>query len=336
MSPAAFLVPAGVHDERHPSGGNRYDVELAAALRLTGWRARMIEVGAEPGAMAAALGDVAQGEPVLLDGLLLEGGIEARAMEEHRFVPLLHMPPGSEAALDLLGRAAAVVTTSGWTRDQVREHVPAAVAMVVALPGVRPTRLVSTSPTGRRIRCVGAVVPHKGQDVLVAALGRLKHHTWRCELVGPTDVDPAFSGSVRGLADRLDIADRVLLTGPRHANPLDALYSGADLLVLPSRSESYGMVVAEALACGVPVIAAATGGVREALDPAAGLLVRPGDAAGLAAALDAWLSHADLRRRLTAGARASAGRRRGWSSAAGLVADLLAAAPAARLRTPER
>ena len=126
------------------------------------------------------------------------------------------------------------------------------------------------------------------------------------------------------------------LNGPRHANPLDALYSGCDLLVLPSRTESYGMVLAEALACGVPVIATATGGVREALDPSAGLLVRPGDADGLAAALDAWLTRADLRRRLTAGARASGARRRTWSSAAALVADVLAAAPAARLRTSER
>lgn len=334
MSPVAFLVPTGVHDERHPSGGNRYDVELAAALRLTGWRARMIEVAAEPDAIAAAVADVPGGDPILVDGLLLETGIGTSALEEHRFVPLLHMPPVSGAALGLLGRADAVVTTSGWTRDRVREHVPSATPLAVALPGVRPTRLVSTSPTGRRIRCVGAVAPHKGQDVLVEALGRLAHRTWRCELVGPTDVDPAFVRSVRDLAARLGIADRVALTGPRHANPLDGLYSGCDLLVLPSRAESYGMVVAEALACGVPVIASATGGVREALDPSAGLLVRPGDPDGLAAALDAWLTREDLRRRLTAGARSCGARRRTWSSAAALVADRLAAAPA--LRTAER
>ncbi|HEV7624285.1 MAG TPA: glycosyltransferase [Amnibacterium sp.] len=324
MSPVAFLVPAGVHDGRHPSGGNRYDVELVAALRLAGWRAQMVEI--EPGGSGVddALAGLPADEPVLVDGLLLDQDRTWPAPSARRIVPLLHMPP--HAGLDLLGRVDTVLTTSSWTSHQLRERLPSSTSIVVALPGVRPTRLIGTSPTGRRLRCVGALLPHKGQDVLLAALGRLRHLAWHCELVGATDLDPAFTRRVEALAAELGIADRVVLTGARHANPIDGLYAGADVLVLPSRAESYGMVAAEALACGVPVIASDTGGIREALDRAAGLLVRPGDPDGLAAALGAWLSRAELRRRLTLAARRSS--RRSWSSAAGIVADVLAAAPA--------
>lgn len=330
MSPATFLIPSGVQDSRHPSGGNRYDAELVGALRLAGWRTRMVEVGRDVTDADPVLADLPEHEPVLVDGLLLERGIAWPPLGARRVVPLLHMPPSDDAAFALLHRVDSAVTTSAWTAERVREHLPDAPSIVVALPGVRPTRLVGTSPTGRRLRCVGALLPHKGQDVLLAALGRIRHLEWRCELVGPSDVDPAFTRRLLAMAAGAGIADRVTITGPRHANPVDGLYSGADLLVLPSRTESYGMAAAEALACGVPVVAADTGGVREAVDPAASLLVPPGDPAGLAAALGAWLSRADLRGRLTAGARLAGTRRRSWSSAAGVVADLLAAAPARR------
>jgi glycosyltransferase involved in cell wall biosynthesis len=330
MSPGAFLVPAGVQDSRHPSGGNRYDVELVGALRLAGWRIRMVEVDRDGTDIDSVLADLPEHEPVLLDGLLLERGIDRPPLAARRLLPLLHMPPSDDGAFELLHRVDSVVTTSAWTAERVRGRLPASTPIVVALPGVRPTRLVGTSPTGRRLRCVGALLPHKGQDVLLAALGRIRSLEWRCELVGPSDVDPAFTRRLLALAADVGIAERVLITGPRHANPVDGLYSGADLVVLPSRTESYGMAVAEALACGVPVIAADTGGVREAIEPAAGLLVPPGDPAGLAAALGAWLSRTELRRRLTAAARLASAHRRSWSSAAGVVADLLAAAPARR------
>jgi glycosyltransferase involved in cell wall biosynthesis len=334
VSPVTFLVPAGVQDSRHPSGGNRYDVELAGALRLAGWRAQLVEVDADSHGLDAVLAAHPTGEPVLVDGLLLERSAVWDPREDRRLVPLLHMPPEADGAYELLGRLDAVVTTSAWTRERIRGRLPASTSTVVALPGVRPTRLVGTSPTGRRIRCVGALAPHKGQDVLLAALGRIRHLAWRCELVGATDVDHGFTRRIERLAADLGIADRVVLTGPRHANPVDGLYAGADLLVLPSRVESFGMAAAEALACGVPVIAADTGGVREAVDPTAGLLVRPDDPVALAAALGVWLSRPDLRRRLTAAARQASGRRRSWSSTAGIVADVLAAAPVTRLRTP--
>jgi glycosyltransferase involved in cell wall biosynthesis len=101
----------------------------------------------------------------------------------------------------------------------------------------------------------------------------------------------------------------VLLAGPLARTDLDSAYAGADLLVLPSRGETYGMVVTEALARGLPVVATSVGGVPEAMGAAPdgrrpGLLTRPGDASALAGALRAWLTDAGLREHLRGAARA--------------------------------
>src|SRR6185312_15053112 len=103
-------------------------------------------------------------------------------------------------------------------------------------------------------------------------------------------------------------------------------YAAADLVVLPSRAETYGMVITEALARGLPVIASAAGGTPEALGHGTdgtrpGLLVAPGDVGALRGALHTWLSDAELRARLRgAAAERRAGLRR-WESTAMLVAD---------------
>ena len=110
---------------------------------------------------------------------------------------------------------------------------------------------------------------------------------------------------------------------------LDRSYAAADLLVLPSRAEAYGMVVTEALARGLPVVAANVGGVPEALGHSAngtrpGLLVPPNDAAALGAALRAWLGDAALRSRLRRAARERRDSLPGWPTTVSAVASALA------------
>ena len=106
-------------------------------------------------------------------------------------------------------------------------------------------------------------------------------------------------------------------------------YRAADVLVLPSRLEAYGMVVTEALAVGLPVVATAVGGVPEALgrtsDGPPGLLVPPGDADALGAALGAWLGDAGLRERLRTAAHGRRPWRAGTATARRVAAVLVAA-----------
>ena len=127
------------------------------------------------------------------------------------------------------------------------------------------------------------------------------------------------------------LGDRVRFVGPRTGAELDRAYAAADLLVLASHAETYGMVVTEALARGLPVIASEVGGVTEALGHGhdgtrPGLLVPPGDPAALGAALRAWLGDAGLRGRLRRAARERRASLRGWPATTSVVAGVLAGA----------
>ena len=197
------------------------------------------------------------------------------------------------------------------------------------MPGADPADRAPGSTGGGELLCVGAVVPHKGQDALVAALAAMAELDWRCRLVGATDLDPAFADRLRAMVEAAGIADRVSLTGPLAGAELDRAFRSADLLVVPSRIETYGMTIVEALARGVPVLAVDVGGVSEALGAVGGerpgVLVPPDDPAELAAALRRWLTSTPLRESL----RAAAARRRetlgSWRSTAAEVDALLVA-----------
>ena len=178
--------------------------------------------------------------------------------------------------------------------------------------------------------CVAAVVPHKGQDLLLDALRGIPEPPWTCTLVGALDRDAPFVEDLRRRAARSGIGDRITFAGPRVGDELRREYQAADVLVLPSRLEAYGMVVTEALAVGLPVIATAVGGVPEALgwtaDGPPGLLVSPEDADALGAALGTWLRDAGLRERLRRAARERRKALEGWEATARRVAAVLAAA----------
>jgi glycosyltransferase involved in cell wall biosynthesis len=333
VSAVHVVVPAGIHDPARVSGGNRYDREVCADLRDAGWR--VTEIAAEgswprPDALAqAALARSLDALPddalVLVDGLVASAARSVLVPRSVRLrvVVLVHMVFGGTvfggtvidgAVIDgvaveerdeaaVLAAARAVVTTSAWTRRRLLERYRLPAARVhVARPGTEPAPVSPRTAGGGRLVCVGTLSRLKGQDLLLEALGSLAGLPWRCAMVGPLDRDPGFVASLARGATAAGIADRVRMPGTRTGTALRLEYEDADLLVLPSRAETFGMVVPEALAAGVPVIAAAVGGVREAVGRTAagvpGLLVRPEDPAALAAALTRWLTDAGLRTRL--------------------------------------
>jgi glycosyltransferase involved in cell wall biosynthesis len=164
--------------------------------------------------------------------------------------------------------------------------------------------------------------------VLLDALAPLAGLHWHCQCVGSLERDPAFAERLRGRVLDNGMEGRMLFSGPQAEAELARSYAAADVFVLPSRAETYGMVIAEALARGLPVVAAEVGGVPEALGQGVdgarpGLLVPPGDPAALRDALRAWLEDAGLRRRL----RVAAFERRAllgdWSTTTSAVAEVL-------------
>jgi glycosyltransferase involved in cell wall biosynthesis len=331
-----FVVPEGIDDPERPSGGNVYDRRLCIGLAATGWAVHEHSVAGswpEPGpddraALAKTVASIPDGAVVLLDGLVALTAPEVLVPESRRLrqVVLVHMPLGDGA---VLSAADAVVTPSEWTRGRLLDRHPLRPDRVhVAEPGVAPADIAPGTTSGGELLCVAAVTPHKGHDVLLAALGGIRHLPWRCTCVGSLDRDPGFVDGLRGLAREDRISDRVRFTGPLTGHALDAAYAGADVLLLPSRGETYGMVVTEALARALPVIATDVGGIPQAVGVGSagtkpGLLLPPDDPAALAGALRAWLGEAGLRRRL----RQAAAERRAalprWSATADRVARVL-------------
>jgi glycosyltransferase involved in cell wall biosynthesis len=240
------------------------------------------------------------------------------------------MPLADEREGAVLSAAAAVVTTSEWSRRRLLElYGPAAGRVHVAEPGADAAGLASGTVAGEALLCVAAVTPGKGHDVLLAALATMTELSWRCVCVGRLDRDPEFVETLRRRALDSGLSDRLGWPGPRTGVELERSYAEADLVVLPSRAETYGMVVAEALARGLPVVATDVGGVTEALGYGAGgvrpgLLVPPDDAAALATALRTWLGDAGLRERLRRAARERRESLAGWPATTSVIAAVLA------------
>ncbi|MFE9202394.1 glycosyltransferase family 4 protein [Micromonospora sp. NPDC007230] len=338
------VLPGDIDDPASPSGGNAYDRRACHGLAALGWAVREHPVPGgwphpgpgERAALAGVLAGLPDGALVLLDGLV--ASVVPEVLAPHamrlRLVVLVHLPLEDEAEAWALALAAGVVTTSEWTRRRLLDRYALPAGRVwSAPPGVDPAPVAPGSPAGGRLLCVAAVTPVKGHDVLAAALATLADLPWTCVCVGALTRDPGFVDRLRRQLTDAGLADRVRLPGPCTGAALDAAYAAADLLVLPSRQETYGMAVTEALARGVPVLGSATGGLPEALGHAPdgarpGLLVPPDDPAALAAALRGWLTGPDLRARLRGAARRRRDTLTGWTVTADRLATALTEATA--------
>ncbi|MBT2409521.1 glycosyltransferase family 4 protein [Streptomyces sp. ISL-12] len=351
-----FVLPGGVDDPAAPSGGNAYDRRTGLDLPGFGWRVRPVAVAGDwprPGPharaeLARALRRLPDGAVVLLDGLVACGVPEIVVPESGRLrtAVLVHLPLADETGLDpavaadldareraVLRAVSATVATSDWAvRRLVAHHGLDPGRVHLAAPGADIAPLAPGTDGVSRLLCVAAVTPRKGQHRLVEALAEVADLPWTCACVGGLGQDPSYVGRLRARIGAHGLGDRIALAGPRTGAALDAAYATADLMVLASRAETYGMAVTEALARGVPVLATDVGGLPEAVGRAPdgtvpGLLVPPEDPAALAAALRGWFGEPDLRRRLRTAARARRTSLRGWASTAQSLATVLGRLP---------
>jgi D-inositol-3-phosphate glycosyltransferase len=214
--------------------------------------------------------------------------------------------------------------------------VPPGVEHALFSPGPRdPARAAFDLDLGERpmVLFVGRFQPLKGLDLAVAALDRLT--TRDAVLVacgGPSGVDgPAARAAVDAMIAEHGLADRVRIVDPLPHHRLSSLYRAADVVVVPSRSESFGLVALEAAACGRPVVAADVGGLSTLVEHGrTGLLVGSRDPEAWAQAVDGVLRLPDRAARMgAAAARLATGY--GWGGAAlrlaGVYADVTARGP---------
>ena len=336
------LIIPGPIDQR--TGGYLYDAHMAAGLERLGWSVVVHSLDGDfpdgdacaEASLTGVLVGLPQGTRVLIDGLAmgaLPGPIIAHATRL-RVLGLVHHALADETGLDAahkdrlaaLEREAVsaclgVLCTSAFTATRMEAYgVPPARVRAV-LPGTEPARPAMGPATGEapRLLCVGAVVPRKGQVVMVRALARLRHIRWSCVCVGSLDRAPAYASTVRALAAEEELDDRVEFTGECGQPALDDLYHSASLFVLPSHHEGYGMALAEALAHGLPIVSTTGGAVPHTVPAAAAILVTPGDEAALADALGHLLAGpagASRRDRMASAARTHALSLPTWDRAA--------------------
>jgi glycosyltransferase involved in cell wall biosynthesis len=346
-----------------PSGGDRYDATVAEHWARRG---TPIETKAVPGAWPDPTGEdlrrlaavlrtrsaVAGSEPgaVLLDGLVgcAAPDVVAGCAAERPTAILVHslLSEGAGAvgrrARELEAREArslaaahAVIVTSQWARLKVERRY--GLTATVAPPGVERAPAAEGTGDPPQLLTLAAVTALKNHALLLAAFEPLVHLPWVAVLAGPQP-DPALARSLRTDAARRGLADRVTWPGPLLGDQLDRTWHATDLLVHPSRSETYGMVVSEAHARGIPTIVGARTGAEETLrgrdlpvsqHPRSaavlpGAAVDTGAATHLTRTLEEWLTDPGLR----ADWRRAALHRRselpGWDRTVELIAAALA------------
>lgn len=343
-----FVIPGDIDT---PTGGYRYDRRIIGEWRKAGLCVTLVSLlGSYPvpdnKARAEAL-TVIRALPacdmVIFDGLA--GGCSPEllevAAERHPVAALIHHPLALENGLTAeqsksfknlegqgLSFVKAVFTTSEATSTTVHQLFGfQKEAIHAVLPGVErgPLSLQPSLDANSCLRflSVGSITKRKGHDVLLSAFGGLKQYQWTLDIVGPCDFDPKLFESLKKQRDELGLSKRVSFLGALSDDDLNLAYLAADIFVLASRYEGYGMAYAEAIVRGLPVIATTAGAVPDTVPRSCGLLVPPDDESALRqAALDIMCTPA-LRAEMRAGAIAAEPGFPTWEKSARRFSDFL-------------
>lgn len=331
-----MVVPG---DPDTKTGGYIYDRRIAAELEARGWPISVTGLeGRFPDVDHRATKSVddflsAQddGAVVIMDGLALSAVPEliAQHAERLRVVALVHLPLCDEGGLDpglqrhyqsrevaALKRVRSVIVTSDFTARRLGELGVAAETVRVVEPGTDTASLArgSVGP-GIHMLCAATVTPRKRHDVLMQALARLTQFEWTLTCAGGFDPSSAWVREVFDLIEENGLSDRVTFTGVKTGSDLAREFDAADLFVLASQYESFGMVFTEALAHGLPIVATTGGAIPETVPRDAGLLVPPDDTAAFEAALSGLMQGSEPLAPLKAGAAAARQRLNGWAAA---------------------
>jgi glycosyltransferase involved in cell wall biosynthesis len=347
VSQVVFAVPG---DLTIPTGGYAYDRRIIEGLRKLGWQVDAVDLGegfpfpseeARRGARAR-LADLPSSTPIVVDGLAF--GVLPETMRElgarNRLIALVHHPLALETgyAADVaellrtdetraLAEAWRVIATSAFTaRMLVTDYGVSIERVKIVRPGAdRKKRAQGSGGPPIALLCVGAIVPRKGYDVLIGALARLADLPWRLTIAGDVGRDAGAVARLVADIERYELAERVTIAGAVTAQRLQELYASADIFVLASRFEGYGMAYADAIAHGLPIVGTTGGAIPQTAPASAALLAAPDDVDAFAAAVRRLIEDSELRACLAAGAWAAATALPTWELSAKIFAGAIEA-----------
>lgn len=348
-----FAIPG---DIEALTGGYGYDRALMGAMREAGVEVTHLRLGdtfpdpseADLRHAAEALAAIPRTAVALVDGLAFAVlPTEILSACPAPLVALVHHPLADETGLEAeraaalrraetaaLAHAGAVVTTSATTAATLAGRFGvAAEAITVAPPGLDPAWRQDNRPAGLpQVVSVASLIPRKGFPVLIEALASLGDLAFTAHIIGSHARDPVHARALVHLTRRLDLAERIVFDGELAAEAIRARYAQASVFALPSRHEGFGMVFAEAMASGLPIVACRAGAVPEVVPPQAGILVDVDDTHALARALRVLLTDRDTRERFSRGAHAAAAQFYDWPQTARAALAALQSATARRAR----
>ena len=330
------------------SGGHAYDRRMLAALRAAGHDAEAVLVDESNAA------EVWQALPpaavAVIDAQTLEPFLPlADALRARDAAVLVHHPaalePGLSAAAhqslrraeqEILPTLSRIVVASEAVAARLNEAFGISYTqLAIVPPGVDVAPRSRVSAVGCRILSVGALVPRKGHDVLLRALGRLGDLDWQLTIVGTKRRHPVHAAALQALAGELAIADRVRFAADLGVDgddvddaALDSIWRDTDLFALATHWEATPGATADALRRGIPAAVCAGGAAASLITPQAGSVVPTGDAEGLSKALRRMIFDGDLRREMADAAwQLGAGLPTWQVQAAALLTALSAAKP---------
>lgn len=328
MTPSLTFAYPGNLELR--TGGYGYDREIIKGLRHLGWEIDLLPLGdgfpsPTPDTLAEAekrLSSLDDGALVVIDGLAF-GVMDAWASREAqrlRIVALVHHPLALETGLSAeqqeplrrsemvaLRAVRHVLVTSPMTASELtRKFGVSPDKISVAVPGtVRPPASRKVANEIPQILSVGSLTRRKGHDVLINALARISDLDWQATIIGSPHLDTAIANALEEQIITLGLSKRINLAG--ETDDLTTAYATADIFALASRYEGYGMVFAEALSHGLPIIACKAGAVPDVVPTEAGYLVPVDDVEAVASALRTLLTdHEERSQRAEAAARTGA------------------------------
>jgi glycosyltransferase involved in cell wall biosynthesis len=344
---AAFAVPGSLDT---PTGGYAYDRRIIAELGHLGWHIEVVNVGdgfpwpteTTLATAYAQLLKVPSGWPIVVDGLAFGvlPDVASEIESQNPLLALVHHPLALEWGLstdqaDILRRSeraalastrGVVVTSPATARIVAFDYGVPRERITVARPGNDAVPRARGSRGGPvHLLAVGTVVPRKGFDVLVAALATIPRLPWKLTIAGDLTRDTTAAARLQAEIARLELTDRITVLGAVSSGKLASLYETADLFVLPSYFEGYGMAYSEALAHGLPVIGTTAGAIAETVPREAGLLVAPGNPKALADALSRIITDSSLQLRMAEGALSASRQLPTWQQSALIFAGALEA-----------
>ncbi|MDF2115871.1 glycosyltransferase family 4 protein [Roseiarcaceae bacterium H3SJ34-1] len=340
---AAFVIPGDIETL---TGGYIYDRRVLDLLPSHGVDISLCRL---PGGFPFPdTDDLAQTQTALArihpDAIMLVDGLAWGALPPDvagtlgpGVVALCHHPLGLEAGLtqqhseaflanerQTLALADHVIVTSGTTRDTLIDlfDLPAG-RITVAEPGVDPAPRAKGSGGAPVLLAIGTVIPRKGYDVLIDACAQIADCDWRLVIAGSLERSPETARAMLAQIEACGLKDRITLAGEISSDVLENAYGTADVFVMSSHYEGYGMALAEALAHGLPIVTTTGGAMVSTVPDEAAIKVPPGDADVLAKALRQVVTDRNTRSTLAEAAWRAGQSLPRWNDTAATIAAVL-------------